>query len=69
MISNLRELDRDLPKDILLIQKHLKHYIVNNKSIMRKIFEVKDIPSLAPLIKMVGVSSLITKIRTERKSL
>ena len=58
-------------RDILLIQKHLKHYIVHNKSIIRKNFEevVNNIPALAPLIKRIGVSSLITKVRTERKSL
>ena len=56
--------------EILLVKKHLKHYILNNRSIIRTVFEedVNGIPALAPLIKRIGISSLITKVRTERKN-
>ena len=61
-------------EDNFLICNHLRNYITRRRDrtympINRKIFEVyvKEIPEIADIVEKRGVSSIIVKVRTERK--
>ena len=56
--------------DNFKINKHLSRYIKNDIPINKKDFEMvlKSIPPLKEIFEKFGLKSLITKIRTERKS-
>ena len=56
-------------EDNRLIKLHLRGYIKKNTQIIRSEFEefVRGIPELEGAIEKFGITSLITKVRTERK--
>ena len=57
--------------DNLLIQNHLANWIQGNRAINKVEFsnDVNSIPELKEIVKNIGISKLIVKVRTERKKL
>ena len=57
--------------DNLLIQNHLANWIQGDRAINKLEFsnDVNSIPELKEIVKNIGISKLIVKVRTERKKL